>query len=611
MIKILTSILLLITTFSFAQNGTEMTLLGTFHPDGLPTTGTNIYNDVWGYTDCNGNEYALLGSAAFVHFIDVTDPSNPTEINRFEGGNVTTWRDMKTYKNVAYAVSDNTSEGLLVFDLSNLPSEVIFANQITDDFLRAHNIFVDEPNGRLYVVGSGAQRDGVIIYDLTCDPLQPELLASVATLPAGYIHDIYVRDNIAYASHGFPGFAVWDFNQPEQPVLTAILETGGYNHSSWITDDGRYAVYAEEIPRGEPLGIIDLANVATGDIQVVSEFAFPLLAPDFTDATPHNPYIRGHYVVSSYYEDGLHVYDISDPLHPTEVAYYDTYPDNDMYTGYSGNWGTYPYLPSGNLLASDRSYGLLVLKAENIDFEAVTPFNQVDVQLEQSDTLLCADEPVLLSTAMAFDTYQWTFEGENIVGANESSYLATGSGSYALMVSNGNCEGLSCEVIVGRYEQPEDLNLQPDENGALTFPAGVSDFQWYVDEELVEGATNSSFLPDVVIGHAFFATAKDINGCFITSIEFIEVSNTQNFDNTTQISIYPTIISNQLQIDIDSPTNQDYQLQIFNTNGQLLHTQSITTGVTSLSLDKMTTGIYFVHIFNKNGRIVEKIIKRI
>src|SRR5690554_2837327 len=37
-------------------------------------------NDIWGYTDEFGNEYALVGAEKGVSIIDVTDPQNPTEV---------------------------------------------------------------------------------------------------------------------------------------------------------------------------------------------------------------------------------------------------------------------------------------------------------------------------------------------------------------------------------------------------------------------------------------------------------------------------------------------------------------------------------------------------
>ena len=53
------------------------------------------------------------------------------------------------------------------------------------------------------------------------------------------------------------------------------------------------------------------------------------------------------------------ILDIYDPTNPIEVAYYDT---SDIEGLYVGNWGTYAYLPSGNIISSDIEQGLFVFE---------------------------------------------------------------------------------------------------------------------------------------------------------------------------------------------------------------------------------------------------------
>ncbi|MBK6904221.1 MAG: hypothetical protein IPH04_15815 [Saprospirales bacterium] len=80
---------------------------------------------------------------------------------------------MKTFRDRAYSVCDNCSEGLMIFDLSNLPASVTKTNQTTQFFSRAHNIYIDEEAGRLYVAGSNTKSNGVIVLDLNGDPDNP------------------------------------------------------------------------------------------------------------------------------------------------------------------------------------------------------------------------------------------------------------------------------------------------------------------------------------------------------------------------------------------------------------------------------------------------------
>ena len=320
------------------------------------------YNDVWGYADYAGKEYAIIGSKTKIHFVEVTNPTNPNLIAEFAPGSNTSWRDIKTFGHYAYAVSEGFSnEGLVIFDLCDIANgNIAQVYQKNEVFGKAHNIFIDAKNKRLYVVGTNTETNGVIIYDLSQDPANPTLMARTG-LPGGYIHDIFVQDNLAFCSHGYNGLYVYDFTDPNNYSFKASLETGGYNHSSWGLNKDNLLLFAQEVPTGLPLGILDYTDYQNNDIEVVKTFKQPLLGPNL-DNTPHNPYMVGDYAVVSYYEDGVVIFDLTNPLQPDTIAYYDTHPQNTTYTGYEGCWGVYPYLPSGNILASDISKGLFILK---------------------------------------------------------------------------------------------------------------------------------------------------------------------------------------------------------------------------------------------------------
>ncbi len=341
-----------------AQNADNMYLLGHWDNDTLPLTlGGKTFNDCWGYA-ANGREYAILGSASMVHFFDVTDPANIVLVDEFEGGNITTWRDMKTYRGYAYSVADNTYEGLMVYDLHDLPNSVTKVNQTTANFERAHNIFIDKGPGRLYVVGSSVN---VRVFDVASNPEDPILLSNTA-LPGGYVHDIYVKDNIAYASHLSNGLYIYDISDPANPiVLGTLTEYPGevFNHSSWVSNDGEKIIFCDE-KRFTTVKVIDSSDLTDLFVEPENEFIINTLPQDTFGSVAHNPFLVGDLAFVSYYHEGVQVFDISDVNNVERVAFYDTF-ENDTYSGFDGCWGVYPYLPSGNIIASDRDNGLFVL----------------------------------------------------------------------------------------------------------------------------------------------------------------------------------------------------------------------------------------------------------
>lgn len=348
-------------SLALGQTSLNMNLRNNWNDTTLPLRSGLRYNEIWGYADPDdGKEYAIMGSVNKVHFFNITNPDSPVEVASFTGGASSIWRDMKTYGKYAYSVADEGAEGLMVFDLDNLPGSVSKVLQTTAFFSRCHNIFIDTLHGRLYGAGCNTQYNGLIVLDLTANPASPTLLASTA-LTGGYVHDVYVRNNMAYCSHGGNGLYVYNMSSPASPVLQGSISgysQAGYNHSSWLNAAGDRLVFCDET-HGSSIKIADVSDLS--DIKVLSLFKSAMLAPAFTNSIAHNPFIKGDSVYISYYHEGMQVFDISNPANVQLAAYYDTNPTNTNYSGYDGSWGVYPYLPSGNIIASDTKNGLFVL----------------------------------------------------------------------------------------------------------------------------------------------------------------------------------------------------------------------------------------------------------
>jgi len=345
---------------------------------GAHDTGSVDYNDVWGYVH-DDKEYIVYGARDKIAIVDVTDCSNPIEEAVIDDGNSTIWRDFKDYGDYVYGVCDQGSEGLEIVNKDDYSF-----SQITD-FPRAHNIFIDVPNGRLYVAGSRggglAQSQGLLVYDVAADEANPPLIGEIdfndfdnqSGFTNWYVHDVYVRDNIAYCSHGNIGtYGIWDMSDLDNVALlgSSLCDgLGDYNHSSWVTEDLKYAYIAEEVPQ-KSITILDISDVT--DIQYLGQFSDPLLTGASTPPRAHNPFIRADLLYISYYHDGVKVYDISEPENPIIEAYYDTADGHTSYGGYIGAWGIYPYLPSGCIGVSDIEDGLLLLEHEVATTSTIT-----------------------------------------------------------------------------------------------------------------------------------------------------------------------------------------------------------------------------------------------
>lgn len=352
--------ILLVNIFSFSQSSENVDLLYLWNDTTIELNFRDArYSDVWGFEQ-ESREYAVIGSTFGTHVFDVTDPVNTVEVDRKSGaiqGFSVNHRDYKDYNGYLYGVCDEGASTLQIFDTSFLPDSISLVYDSNEFFTRAHTIFIDEESGWLYACGTNA--GWLNIYSLE----NPELPVLIAQFDgAGYVHDMYAKDNIAYLNAG-DGLYVVDFSNIEDPQILGTLtdyEDQGYNHSGWLHENGETYVFCDETPGSR----VKIANVSDlSDIQIVSTVS--------TEVSPnsiaHNAFIKGDILYIAYYNDGMWMFNISDPVDPYYLGHFDTFPfpqDNDN----RGAWGVYPYLPSGNVLVSDRNTGFHIFNvsaAEN------------------------------------------------------------------------------------------------------------------------------------------------------------------------------------------------------------------------------------------------------
>ncbi|HEB51799.1 MAG TPA: choice-of-anchor B family protein, partial [bacterium] len=337
---------------SVAAQGVNCALLGTFSNHGP-------FNDVWGYTAPNGDEYALLLTTTGTVVVDVTNPATPIERGWFPWSS-STWRDCRTYGHYAYVVTEATS-GFQIIDLSNpnAPTQVgFFGTSVTT---HAHNVCIDEGAGRLYLVGTNV---GTPVWDLTSNPANPTYLGiAFGSGSSNYYHDLSVENGYFYGAMIYNGdLRIADVSTFPPTVLSDTPTPGSFTHNAWPNAAGTLCVTTDEVAGGM-IKLFDITNKSN-----------PIPLGQFTPnpvSTPHNAFIVGDKVHCSWYTEGYRCIDISDPNNPVEVASYDTWPGSSG--GYNGCWGCYPFLPSGNILVSDRSTGLYIVRPSQASF---TKFGQ-------------------------------------------------------------------------------------------------------------------------------------------------------------------------------------------------------------------------------------------
>jgi len=377
--KLLSLVTFLATATLLAQTPCVNGFAGDYPCDGydllsfIPWTtfGATNANDSWGWTDPqDGKEYALVGVSDGVAFLDITDPVTPQYLGKLPTHTgASLWRDLKTYNNYVFVVSEAGGHGMQVFDLTRLRNVANPPETFTEDahyagFGSAHNVVINESEGYAYGVGTSSFGGGAHFVDIS-DPLNP-------VAAGGYSAEDYSHDGQVVTYNGpdtdYTGQEIYigsnedkvvivdvtDKNNP-QTISTISYTNIAYTHQGWLTENHEKFILGDEI---DELNFGFNTRTVIFDVSDLDNptFDFEYFGP--TPATDHNVYVKDDVLYLANYKAGLRVLDISDidNQNITETGYFDVYTPSNT-AGYDGAWNVYPYFESGNILISSLQFG--------------------------------------------------------------------------------------------------------------------------------------------------------------------------------------------------------------------------------------------------------------
>ena len=347
----------------------------------LSDIGGGSGSDIWGWTDpLTGSEYALMGRSSGTSFVDISNPESPIYLGNLPtAASNSSWRDIKTYGNFAYIVADFAgSHGMQIFDLTQLRTVTSPPVSFTETahysgFGSTHNIVIDEESGFAFAVGisSGGTScsGGLHMMDLA-DPLSPAFVGCFDQ--DDYTHDAqcvtYQGPDVAFQGREIcfncneDTLTLADVTDKNNPVqLSRNGYSGvGYTHQGWLTEDHRYFLLDDELDE------INNGHNTRTHIWDVTSLSAPVLIGTFESdmaASDHNLYTHQGFAYQANYRAGLRILNLDNISNGilSEVAWFDTRPESNS-AGTSGAWSVYPFFESGNVVVSDTSGGLFVLR---------------------------------------------------------------------------------------------------------------------------------------------------------------------------------------------------------------------------------------------------------
>ena len=337
-------------------------------------------NDSWGWTDPDtGKEYALIATTTSCAFVDISEANSPVYLGRLPTASLNSpWRDVKTYNNYAFIVSEAFGHGMQVFDLKKLRDvttpQTFSADAIYNGFGNAHNIVINEDSGFAYAVGTNTFGGGPHFINIQ-DPLNPTGAGGLQTTEpnvSAYSHDAqvvtyngpdsdYSGREILIGSNEI-SVVIADVTNKSNPVFISgqSYSNLGFTHQGWFTEDMRYFILGDELDE------INFGNQTRTIVMDLEDLDNPQIHTSYfgpTGAIDHNGYVLNNRYYLANYTAGLRVISINNIENQVmnEIGFFDSFPASNS-TSFSGAWNVYPYFGSGNIIISDIEGGLFIVR---------------------------------------------------------------------------------------------------------------------------------------------------------------------------------------------------------------------------------------------------------
>lgn len=335
-----------------------------------------------------GYDHAFLATGDGFAVVDIADPAEPSVVyeNRSvladrEGGPLGDIQDVKVDGNrllVAGPANGATDlNAFVLYDVSD-PAAPERVGAVETEFFH-HNTFLRD--GYAYLASNDGEGNPLVVYDGTTEEVGRWGLLDAnegwraVPAPLKTLHDIYVRDGVAYLAYWDAGTYIVDVGNPATPELLTKLR--GPDPSAFEGMDGSAARRESFLPPGNDhyvtvnedatlLGVgmeswgtdgeggpsgIDLYDIAdpTAAEKVGTVAPPPTDDPTFggTWTTAHNFEFAAGRLYAAWYAGGVRLLDVSDPATPEELR---AWRDSDS----TSFWTAQAARPGEFFLASSR-----------------------------------------------------------------------------------------------------------------------------------------------------------------------------------------------------------------------------------------------------------------
>ena len=286
-------------------------------------------------------------------------------------------------------------------------------------------------------------------------------------------------------------------------------------------------------------------------------------------------------------------------------------------------------LSNGPLLAGDFTAHLDIIHPVEVieSSDTVWVFENPDAPVitDIGATSYCEDEMVVL-TSSYLENNQWLLDGLPITNATDFEYEVVESGIYSVVYTDENgCTAESEGIEIDIYNLPVEPEYENVNNllsllGSIDYPPSIT-FQWYQDNEVLDGETESSYCA-MEDGNYTLEVTDTETGCVNSYTQTVVfdpeaecLTSTKDLAGERNLQIYPNPVYDVLNVSFELLIIDDVEIIIYDLFGRRLYFERLNHNGSSMinqvfNLNDLTPGMYLLEIISGDQRVTQKFVKK-
>lgn len=257
-------------------------------------------------------------------------------------------------------------------------------------------------------------------------------------------------------------------------------------------------------------------------------------------------------------------------------------------------------------------YGGCVSPFSNVIKAVMRPATVVPSITFSGSTTICSSQNITLSSSEQSGN-QWYRNDSLISGANGQTYVASQAGSYYVIAKVAGTRCITDTSNVVRLTSNAPAIPTITQTGNTLISSAAADNQWYLNSNLINGATNQQYTPKISGSYTVKVTA---DSCSALSAPFefkAPDTPTPPVDSlpawSSNITIYPNPVSDVLKV--NNPDLLKIDVRLVNSSGTIAYRKTTSDAVLNIDMQGISPGLYWLIIANvQTGETYNKLILR-